>query len=793
MNGTINLNAARVRKARLGRRIGKSGYLILLGAVIICLLLGAWLILDGLGRRAFFLGALAIFFYMLAMWWKRDLSILPPQGKSLEEQLSVDVLSRLKPGQSQTPQAIWQAISKHWQAIFFTNHLLIPIKVVSNNLSTDEADMAQAWQTAARLAEQSKSPTIELGFVAAGLLLSSPIITQMLTHMKLQPSDIEELAGWLDRGLESMRRGKQNFGGVGRDWSFGFTPLLDRLGENISLAIVKYGAHFGWLTNSPGVNAIEAAFNNHAGAVAIVGPSGIGKTSHVYALAQKLIEGQTVRTLAYHQIVGLDAASIIYNARGPGSLEYIINSLANEAAHASHIILFLDNAELFFGNGPGSFDAANILLPIVQNRRVPMIFAFNSTDFQRLKSNAPNLASLLTPVVLTEPPEASVMHVLEDTAIKFENQHHVLVAYEALGETYRLSGRYNQDEAYPGKAIKLLEQALAHADHEVVTADSVQLAVEQTSGVKVGSAAPAEADTLLHLEDKIHQRMINQTRAVSVVAAALRRARAGVANPKRPIGSFLFLGPTGVGKTELAKSVAAEYFGAESNMIRLDMSEYQQPNDVQRLLATGQNEASSLLMSVRQQPFSVVLLDEVEKAHPNILNLLLQLLDEGQLTDEAGRATSFKDCIIIATSNAGAQEIRERVERGESLESFEEAFSDHLINSGQFKPELLNRFDEIVLFRPLKPEELAQVVQLMMGEVNQTLSSQNISVELTAAAIAKIVQAGYDPRLGARPMRRMLQRAVEDGIAQRILANQTRPGDHVILDVQDLKLDSQTS
>jgi ATP-dependent Clp protease ATP-binding subunit ClpC len=467
-----------------------------------------------------------------------------------------------------------------------------------------------------------------------------------------------------------------------------------------------------------------------------------------------------------------------------------MNNLAGEAAHAGHIILFLDNAELFFGSGPGSFDAANILLPIIQSRRVPMILAFNSNDFQRLKASSPSLANLLTPVVLTEPPETGVMHILEDTAIKFENQHKVLVAYEALREAYRLSGRYDQDNAYPGRAIKLLEQALSHAEQDVVTAKSVQLAIEQTQGVKVGAAAPAEADTLLHLEDKIHQRMINQSHAVSVVASALRRARAGVANPKRPIGSFLFLGPTGVGKTELAKSVAAEYFGNESNMIRLDMSEYQQPNDVQRLLATGQNESSSLLMSVRQQPFSVVLLDEVEKAHSNILNLLLQLLDEGQLTDEAGRPTSFKDCIIIATSNAGADTIRQRIAAGESLDKFEDAFTDQLINSGQFKPELLNRFDEIVLFRPLSPDELAQVVQLMMAEVNQTLSSQNILVELTPAAVAKIVEVGYDPRLGARPMRRTLQRAVEDGIARRILQGQTRPGDHVVLDVQDLNLQS---
>jgi ATP-dependent Clp protease ATP-binding subunit ClpA len=271
------------------------------------------------------------------------------------------------------------------------------------------------------------------------------------------------------------------------------------------------------------------------------------------------------------------------------------------------------------------------------------------------------------------------------------------------------------------------------------------------------------------------------------VANALRRARAGVTNPRRPIGSFLFLGPTGVGKTELAKAVAATYFGSEANLVRLDMSEYQQSDDVQRLLSTGKGDTSSLLMSIRQQPFSVVLLDEIEKAHPNILNLLLQLLDEGQLTDASGRAASFRDAVIIATSNAGAATIRERISQGENLDSFAHQLTDELISSGQFKPELLNRFDEMVLFRPLTPEELGQVVRLMLAEVNQTLANQNITVELTDNAVQKIVEQGNDPRLGARPMRRALQRSVENSIAQKILRKEVQPGDQVKLDAGDLE------
>lgn len=786
MSDLINLKTPRAGQARLSQVISQTGYRILLaGAVVAAVAAVALGYIAGL-RYALLLATPALICYLPAVWWKRQLSILPPTNNDWSGRLSVDVLARLKPGLEQQPQAVWAALSGHWQAIFFLNHLLITKEVVIGQLGTDPAEFGKAMQLATQLADQNKSPVIKLGFVVAGLLLTSPGMQQALTQLKIQAGDVEALANWLGRNVVEPANAKHNYGGIGRDWAFGYTPLLDRFGQNLSLSIAKHGAHFGWMANSDGVKAIEAAFDNHASAVALIGTDGIGKSTSVQALAERLIEGETGPTLAYHQVIALNATDITANAKQARDLEQIMLSLAGEAAHAGHVILFFDDAQMFFNEGPGAFDASQILLSIIQARSVPIILAMSPDDHQRLKTKNQSLASLLTPVVLQELPEAGVMRVLEDTAAGLENRHKVLIAYEALHETYRLSGRYEQDEAYPGKAIKLLEQAITHSANSVVNAASVQQAIEQTHGVKVGTAAPAEADSLLHLEDNIHQRMINQTHAVKVVASALRRARAGVANPRRPIGSFLFLGPTGVGKTELAKSIAATYFGAESNMIRLDMSEYQQAEDVSRLLSDGQQESKSLIMSVRLQPFSVVLLDEIEKAHPNILNLLLQLLDEGQLTDTGGKAVSFKDCIIITTSNAGANTIRERVGKGESLESFQAEFTDELINSGQFKPELLNRFDETVLFRPLTPEELSQVVQLMVAEINQTLAQQNITVQLTAAAIAKIVAEGNDPRLGARPMRRTLQRAVEDTVAQKILKGEAKPGDHVTLDVGDL-------
>ena len=788
MNQPIDTGSSRAAEARLGKAIGPTGYKLLsLVALVAALTAVALLVVSG-RRPGLLVADLALICWLPALWWRHRLADLPADGTTFNQRLSGDILARLKPGSPQNPQALWDALADHWQGRFLLNHLMLPKDIVGHQLSQNEADATAGFETAQAISDRHQSPTVEPGFLLAGLMLTSPAVQQLIIQLKGQPTDIESLANWLGRNLTDQRREKASFGGIARDWAFGFTPLLDRFGHNLSLSIAKHGAHFGWLTDSDGVKAIEAAFDNHAGAVVLIGPDGIGKTQSVYALAQKLIEGRTSSTLAYHQIVSLNATDIVSRARGPGDLEQIMISLANETAHAGHIILFLDDAQLFFASGPGSFDASQILLSLVQSRSVPMILALTPNDFQRLKSSNASLANLLTPVVLQELPETSIMRVLEDSALTLEARHKVLIPYQALHEAYRLSGRYDQDTAYPGKAIKLLEQSIPQAHNSVVDALSVQAAVEQTHGVKVSAAAPAEADALLHLEDNIHQRMINQTHAVTAVASALRRARAGVTNPKRPIGSFLFLGPTGVGKTELAKAIAATYFGAESNLIRLDMSEYQQPEDVSRILATGQQENASLLMSVRAQPFSVVLLDEIEKAHPNILNLLLQLLDEGQLTDASGRTASFKDCVIIATSNAGAQTIRDRIAKGESLESFAEQLTDELISSGQFKPELLNRFDEMVLFRPLKPEELAQVVRLMLAEVNQTLTSQNISVQLTDAAVEKIVEQGNDPRLGARPMRRTLQKAVEDTVAQKILRGEAQPGSQILLDAPDLAI-----
>lgn len=477
MSQSINPSSQRAKEARFGRVIGKTGYTICVSVTVASAGVSLFGLITGFPFALTFLG-LSLLALLPALWWKRRLSVLPPKGETLDDRLSYDVLIRLSSHQEMQPQAIWTALQDHWQAQFFSNHLLIGMDAVANCLSTEPADLPAALDVATQIADQNQSDTIELGFVVAGLMLTSPQFEQLLRKIKSQPSDVMVMADWLGRNLRESRQSKQSFGGVGRDWAFGFTPLLNKFGQNLSLSIAKYGAHFGSLTQSDGVLAVEGAFNNNADAVVLLGEDGIGKTNSVYAFAQRLIEGNTVPSLAYHQLFSLNATDITSQARGAGDLENIMVSLVNEAAHAKHIILFFDNSQLFFAEGPGTFDASQILLSVVQSRAVPMIFAMSPSDFQRLRTHNQSLASLLTPVTLQEPSQSKVMEVLEDAAVLMENKSRVLIAYEAMREAYNLSGRYNQDQAYPGKAIKLLEQSIAHSEQSIVSSQSVQKAVD---------------------------------------------------------------------------------------------------------------------------------------------------------------------------------------------------------------------------------------------------------------------------------------------------------------------------
>jgi ATP-dependent Clp protease ATP-binding subunit ClpC len=780
----LSITSSRARKARLARGLDGGGVFGLTIATVFLILGGVYcLTLGELPRVGYLCFAFTALALVVILWHRYDLQKLPMRQPAvqLDDIMEPKLLAHFKK-LPVSPIAAWQACAHLPEGRFICNRLLMDPSVVLPILSERPEDMQAVWDQALSLNAMRDNQALHAGTLAVAILLTSPAAQAGMQAMKLTRDDLLEVLSWLNRQLYYVHHPKPNFGGIGRDWASGFTPTLDRYGENISQSIEAGGGFFNYVTHQDLVPSIAATLGQGS-AVALVGADGTGKSTLVDALAEYLSEGRQPQ-LKYYQIHSLNASVILSNSGQ--QLERLMLTLFGDAVAAGNIILFLDDAHLFFGSGVGAFDMSQVLAPLLGNRRIRIIATFTPNEWQRLQAQHSGLANGFTAIAVNEPDEASTMKVIEDMALVYEHRNNNLIAFTAVKEAYRLSAQYMQERAFPGKALSLLEQALPYANQQVLTPESVQTAIEKTKGVKVGAAAAPEVDMLLHLEDRIHERMINQKKAVNVVAAALRRGRAGVTNPKRPLGSFLFLGPTGVGKTELARSLAAVYFGDENQMIRLDMSEYQQPSDVSRLLDNGTQAAKSLLVSIREQPFSVVLFDEIEKAHPNILNLFLQLLDEGQLTDANGTPASFRSSIIIATSNAGAPDIAARVQQGGSLDDFERPLLDKLIASGQFKPELLNRFDETVLFRPLTEEELSQVAQVMLRGVNQTLAPQHISVELTPEALKTIVHAGYDPEFGARPMRRIIQKTVENAVAIRILEGKTAPGSVITLDVPDV-------
>jgi ATP-dependent Clp protease ATP-binding subunit ClpC len=377
---------------------------------------------------------------------------------------------------------------------------------------------------------------------------------------------------------------------------------------------------------------------------------------------------------------------------------------------------------------------------------------------------------------------------MEDQVPSLEWKYKVTYTYWALKEAYRLGNRYIKDLEMPGRAVHVLEDAARYAVNGLVFAESVQQAVEKSQGIKLQASSSTEEarDRLLNLEQLIHERMIDQEPAVKAVSDALRRAAAGVRNENKPIGTYLFLGPTGVGKTELAKALSEVYFNGESEIIRIDMNEYVEASDVNRLIAEGATDAMSLAAQVQKHPFSVVLLDEIEKASPQVLTTLLQMLDEGILRDSKNREISFRDAIVICTSNAGADMIRENITNA-NYSQMKDELTNHLIESREFKPEFLNRFDEICLFKPLEKEDLKKITALLIKSVNKTLAPQKIEVRLDDAAIDALIEAGYDPMLGARPLRRVVSKTVENIVAKASLRGDIKSGDVLNISVGDIE------
>lgn len=789
----FNYSSSRAAQARTGQTLRGSLHRLLFVGSILLVIIGASLLVLGMSIGWIVVG-LAALPYMVHQWYVHGLAELPTakNPRTIDDMLAGDVLGQLS--RNPTPKEIATAVGRVSSGQFFGVRFGLSARFLQEISSEDPEQTSKIWQEAVTVRDLVGQEQISGGILLVALVRTFSDHESLLAHLQIDGDDLLKGISWQQHilNLVKIHNTPHRTGGIARDWSFGYIPLLTRFGQNISEQITRGGflssnleAHTEALTQM--ISTFGEAGRQNA---VLVGPAGVGKTTIVHAFAERLLDANSTlpETLKFRQVFILDSSALISAAPGRGELETLIMQVLGEAYSAKNIIICLDNAQLFFEEGIGSVDLSNVLLPILEAGRLRIILTMDEQRYLQIGQRNAALVNSLNRISIKQANEEETLAVMQDQIIVIEFQRKVAYTYQALKEAYRLSERYVHDLAMPGRAVKLLESAAGYAGDGLVTALSVQKAIEQTMDIKVGVANDQDERTkLLNLEELIHKRMINQTQAVGSVSDALRRARAGVRNQNRPIGTFLFLGPTGVGKTELAKALADVYFGGEDRMIRIDLNEYVRSEDVVRLIADGANDPSSLTAKAMKQPFSVVLLDEIEKAHPNVLTTLLQLLDEGILRDINNREVSFRDTIVIATSNAGADRIREYIERGYQMEQFEKQFIDELISSNQFRPEFLNRFDEIVTFRPLNKDELVQVIDLILAGMNKTLALQKIAVSVSHDAKLFLVDKGYDPRLGARPMRRVVQRAVENTVAKQMLSGSVAPGSTIEIGLEQVQ------
>lgn len=565
------------------------------------------------------------------------------------------------------------------------------------------------------------------------------------------------------------------------------TPVLDHFGHDLVLAAKRGRVGICAARDKEIENIFNIFESGQAGAM-LVGPAGVGKRTIVGGLARLMVREEVPKFLRDKRLIEVDVARLVSGA-DPSEAERRLLVIIDEVAKAGNIVLFINNIENLIGLTAGaeeSLELSEVLANALERRELRCLGAATDENYLKYIEGKP-LAKAMPKVDISEPVGNQAIRIVESQAGFLEGKYKVYFDYNAIEQAVKLSDKFIHDKYLPAKAIEILEKVAVKAGKEelagkeirAVSKDDVAEVVSEIAKVPVQKITQSESQRLLNLEDNIHERMIDQEEAVKMVASSLRRARAEMREGKRPIASFLFLGPTGVGKTELAKTVAQIYFGDEKAMIRVDMSEYQHPDSVKKMI--GDSTAKGYLTeAVRRKPFALVLLDEFEKAHPDILNLFLQVMDDGRLTSGQGRTVDFTNSIIIATSNAGSVFIQEQVLAGVDILAIKEALINEHLNK-VMKPELINRFDGLIVFKPLSQEDVAAIAKLMLGKTKKMLEAKGMDLEVSPAGLEILAQEGYDPKFGARPLRRLLQDKVEDAIANKIISGELKRRDVIVI------------
>lgn len=655
--------------------------------------------------------------------------------------------------------------------------------------------LAQAFLLAAGDGRERIAPT----YLLAAIGQIEDQARDLLDEFGVDARRLQQATAWLiiqddlRRRVRSYLRRAANKpqGAIDRGYIAAATPMLDRYSVDLTRRASNNTLPYV-VGREDELKIIYRIMESGRRSVMLVGDSGVGKTYLLYALAERMAAEDVPDILQDKRLVALSASALVAGAGGVGQLEERVQAIIAEIVRSENIILVIENIDQLVGvssTGGQGLDAAQMIAQELQQHTFVAIGTTDPTSYRQVLERGP-LLSAFEKIEINEMSTDEALVVIESRVGTFETKHGIFYTLESIDKAVELAKRYLHERPLPGTALDVLEQAAvmvkkSRGPRSLVTGEDVAAIISEQSHVKATAVTGDEQNKLLNLEAEMHQRVVGQDEAIKAVANALRRARAELRDNKRPIANLLFLGPTGVGKTELAKTVAAVYFGSEEAMIRLDMSEYQDVASIHKLIGAPSGYAGSsaghLTEAVRLRPFSLVLLDELEKAHPDVLNIFLQVMDDGRLTDGNGRTIDFTNVILIATSNAGTQHIQERMRDGVALATIK----DELMNqelSQYYRPEFLNRFDSIVVFTPLSPLEVNKIVGLMVADITDRLARKGITLQATPEAIAELAVNGFDPLFGARPLRRAVQEHVDNALAQFMLQGKLGRRDTAILE-----------
>jgi len=738
--------------------------------------------------------------YLVLMYWSYRLNsnrITKINGQPLTDFLEVCSLP--------TKKIIWQGLNL-WQKgqsnQFLLRHLLpslfkhkgvkltlLRLGISASDINesfkdhTDEVEeiLVQAYQLAS-----ADKLAVSWHHLLKAILVKSESFAEILAQDKTTVKEAVAVVNWSKKDIEytapKVRHGlvydllspKRN---LNKNWTARPTPVLDRFSKNMTEI-----ARLGFLTSAKVrgeevEESIRVLSKSSENSLVLVGEPGVGKTSIVGDIALRMIQGD-IPSLEDYKLISLDIGAMMGSKIG---FQKLFSRAVLEASGSGNTILFIGNLDqLGKARAEEGFDLSAILLSALQNN-LQLIGTSDPLNYKKYIDNNANLSQLFSKVDIEELGFDEAVLVMEDLSRQIESQQGVLITLAAIKKAAELAQKYIHTGKIPDKAIDLLDEAAVHASRNkvaLVTTEHVEITMSSKTNIPIGEMGADEKTKLAGLEDKIKTRLIGQEEAVQAVASSLKRARLGVsASSDRPIGTFLFLGPTGVGKTELAKTLAWSYFGDETKIVRLDMSEYQTKDSVQRLLGVSVASGDAALAggkfteTIKQTPFTVVLLDEIEKAHPEILDIFLQVLDEGRLTDNLGNTIDFTHTIIIATSNAQARFVQEAVDKNVPYANMQKELIDLLVKKS-FRPEFINRFDGVIVFKPLTKSEIVQISKIKLNNLIKHLKeNKGIELQLGEGVVEKIAELGFDPAFGARPLNRVIRDKIETKIADALLVS----------------------